>query len=272
MLRKSFATDIVQAIDDAYERRKRGGARTYIGASAIGHPCDAMLAFSLRGYPETPPEPKLQRIFQVGHKLEDMVVKDLRQAGLHVIEKDPVTGKQHHCELLGGHIATNMDGHIEDQDGDVAVLEIKTMNDANFAKFRDGGVRYSHPRYYAQVQMMMGMSGIQQALFIATNKNTCAYHAEVVDFDEFEWAHQRTRIEKVLSNQARKVSKDESDWRCKGCFKRGVCWHGDPVPASCTTCTHALATKDGGWWCGKHSRKATALCDDYELYHPLPKE
>lgn len=267
------ADDIVAAIDAGYASEMREKARDYIGASIIGNPCDALLAFSLRGFPEDPIDPRIQRVFRMGHMLEDVVVNDLkRKAEVRVWEKDGITGRQHAYEEWGGHISCHMDGHVELDDGVVRVLEIKSMNDASFKKFKSEGVKFSHPRYFAQLQMMMGMSGIPQSVFVATNKNNQEYHAEIVDFDEFEYAHICERISHVMSGKARKIATDHTDWRCRGCFKSSVCWHGAEVHKSCVTCGHATPHESGDWWCERHDRMAENVCDDYKRYEPLPKE
>ena len=94
--------------------------------------------------------------------------------------------------------------------------------DASWKKFQKEGVKKSHPRYYSQLQMMMGMSQMPTSFFIAINKNTSEYHSEIVDYDDLEFMFIKERIERVLLNKARKISNDETDWRCRGCFKRGV--------------------------------------------------
>jgi hypothetical protein len=269
----SIAADVVKAIDDGYEKEKREKPRRYIGASIIGAPCDAVLAYNLRGFPNDEPDARLKRIFGLGHVLEDMVVKDLKQkADVRVWEVDGLTSKQHSYEAWGGHIVCHMDGHIE-VDGELMVLEIKSMNDASFNKFKKDGVKFSHPRYYGQLQMMMGMSDIPKSFFIAINKNNSEYHAETVEYDEFEYAHIKERVERAILGTARKISVDSTDWRCRGCFKRSVCWGGLlEVPRECATCGYAQASPDGAWHCNKHDKNATDTCDDYKVYEPLPKE
>lgn len=269
----SKALEVVKRIDDGYEQQRREKARDYIGASGIGAACDAELAYGLRGFPNTEPDPRLKRIFRLGHMLEDEVVKDLKErADVRVWEVDSLTGYQYTYEELGGHVVCHMDGHIELDDGELRVLEIKSMNDASFKKFKKDGVKFSHPRYFAQVQMMMGMSQIPTSFFISVNKNTSEYHAEIVEFDELEFGYIKERVERILANKARKVSHDETDWRCKGCFKRGVCWEGMDVEVACQTCTHAIAKPTGDWHCIKHDRDAYNTCKDYSIYEPLPKE
>ena len=53
----------------------RGNPRQYIGASIIGNDCTAYIAYCLRGFPEDPIKPKMMRIFTLGHKIEDIVIR-----------------------------------------------------------------------------------------------------------------------------------------------------------------------------------------------------
>ena len=143
----SVALDTVKAIDEGYAREKRERARDYIGASGIGSACDAELAYSLRGFPNTDPDPRLKRIFRLGHILEDEVVRDLKlKADVRVWEKDGLTGRQHTYSELGGHVVCHMDGHIQLDDEVLRVLEIKSMNEASFKKFQKDGVKISPPQ------------------------------------------------------------------------------------------------------------------------------
>ena len=266
------ASDIVEAIDVGYKQTKIQRAREYIGASGVGSPCDAALAYSLRGFPEPQIAARTQRIFALGHILEDVVVKDLKEnADVRVFEVDGLTGKQHSCRLYGGHVSCHMDGHIETDDGVLRVLEIKSMNHASFQKFVKHGVKKAHPKYYDQLQMMMGMSGFEEAVFIAISKNTSEYHCEFVEADSIQYAYLMARVEHVMSGQAAKVSDKPDDWRCNFCFKKGVCWEGLEVEVRCSTCSFAFPREDGGWQCDKHDRQCHKPCDDYELYRPKEK-
>jgi len=267
------AQDVVEAIDEGYAKNKRERPRQYIGASIVGNPCGAYLAYSLRGYPEDAPDPKLQRIFQMGHILEDFVVRDLkRKADVRVWEKDGLTGRQHSYSEWGGHLSCHMDGHVELDDGKVRVLEIKSMNDNSWKKFASSGVKVSHPNYFAQCQMMMAMSGLEETLFIAINKNTQDYHAEIIDFDEIEVSFLQQKVISVLDNQAEKVSTDETDWRCRGCFNRSVCWAKTDPEKECASCANAKARKDGLWECSLHGGEAQDVCDDYVVYRARERQ
>ena len=262
---------VADAIDDGYVTRGRSNdrPRQYIGASNIGSDCEASLAYSLRGYPDSPIPPKLQRIFALGHIIEDIVVADMKKkADIRVWEKDGLTGKQHSYELFGGHISCHMDGHVEMDDGEVAVLEVKSMNQTMFNKCLKHGVAHSHPKYVDQMQAMMGMSGMKKSLFVSYCKNTSRYLSQIVEFDELHYNALLAKADVVMMNEAEKVSADPEDWRCRGCFKRGVCWDDQPVPVACSSCKHAIAEETGIWYCLKHKQEGINPCDDYAVYHP----
>lgn len=267
-----LAEQVVARINAAYAQKPDDPPRSYIGASGIGSKCDAELALSLRGFPNTTPSPKLKRIFRDGHRIEREVVRDLKLAGYSVFEVDDLTGRQARWEIAGGHIVCNTDGQI-DLEGreEVDLLEIKSMNDKNWNNFKKNGVKVSHPKYWDQMQMMMGMSGRRRCLFISYNKNTSEYWAEVVEAEPMDWSYQQTRIETVWRGDARKISDDRDSWFCKGCFKREGCW-GDVLPDQvCRTCRASAPIADGTWWCRLHKKTCSTSCADWEPYKPLDK-
>lgn len=267
--RKAWAQKAVEQIDEKAPRRK-DKPRQYIGASGIGSRCGAAIAFALRGFPDDPPDPQLQRIFELGSAVEGMIVQDMRNAGFNVMEVDPLTGRQWHYDYLGGHIRCNLDGLME-VDGETWNVEIKTMKDAKWSKFVEAGVAVSHPSYYDQMQMQMAMSKTRTSFFIGYNKNNSRYHVEVVPFDEAAWSYLESKIEDALMNRAQRISDTESDWRCRGCFKRSACWKDAPVTPACRYCKHASAEDGYRWHCHLHNQEASEVCGDFERYRPLDK-
>lgn len=267
-----LAEKVIADIDAAYAAEPERKARGYIGASSVGEKCDAALAFSLRGFPDTTPDPKLKRIFRDGHRIERDVVRDLKKAGFLVIEVDDLTGRQHRHEMAGGHVVCHTDGLIDIGDGELMILEIKSMNNKLWNEYKNKGVRLSHPKYWDQMQMMMGMSGCQKCLFIAYNKDNSLYHVQIVDYDDFEWSYIKSRIQTVWSGEAAKISDDPSSWLCRFCFKRPSCWDGVLPDLACRTCQYASPQTDGGWWCGRHSKTAVEPCEDWSVYRPKDKK
>ena len=261
--------DILTLIDEGFiGLRARDKVRAYIGGSNVGGPCDAALSFSLRGFPDDEPAPKTQRIFALGHKLEDLIVEDLKRAKITVLDRDPETGWQCAYSMYGGHIRGNIDGQIELSDGEFALLEIKSMNAAKWRAFVKKGVSESHPQYLDQMQTYMGMGGFERAVLLGYNKDTSEYHCEVVDFDELHYHALMARAERVMGGHAPRVTQNEDDWRCKFCFKRGACRGGRETDKSCATCLHSVAQDDGRWFCKHRNETAQELCGDYRIWAP----
>jgi hypothetical protein len=270
---ETISEAIVRRIDEGWDKEKADETRPYIGASMVGSTCDALLALTLRRYPENDTIPRVRRIFRDGHRIEYDVVKDLKRARLHVQERDPQTGRQHRFTSHGGHVRGHADGilYMEDEGSAPLLLEIKSMNKDLFNKLKKKGVKISHPKYFAQMTLMMGMGNLKKALLLAYCKDNSEYHAEEVDFDLFAYNYLIERIDRVFRGEERKISDREDSFACRFCFKRDACWGHKEPDRECHSCAHARPTTDGSWWCDKHDRHAGQLCDQWEKYTPKPK-
>lgn len=262
--------DVADLIERAYEKDKpTDNPRSYIGASIIGNSCEALITYSLRGYPDTPLPGFLSRMFRDGHRIEDQVIYDMKKAGIDVMEVDPMNNKQWAYHSYGGHAVGHADGVVEAPDGSSWLLEIKSMNDAKFKEFKKNGVKSSHKNYYSQMQFMMGMAQFEKGVLVSYNKNNSQYHSEVIDYDEFYYQSLRQKVENVLNNEAKRISDDPSDWRCRGCFKRTSCWDlEEPKEKTMRTCANYQASLDGTWTCPNGCQK---VCKAWEIWRPKPK-
>jgi len=269
---KEYSMDLADLINRAYDLDNQDEKpRSYIGASGIGHSCEAMIGFSLRGFPNTPIDGQLRRIFRDGHRIENIVVADLKKANINVLEKDPMNNRQWAYHSYGGHAVGHADGIIEAPDGSSWLLEIKSMNDAKFKDFKKNGVKSSHRNYYSQMQFMMGMAKFEKGVLVSYNKNNSEYHSEIVEYDEFYYQSLRQKVENVLADRAQQVSDDPSDWRCRGCFKREVCWEKKELEQKFQvrkTCKNYQPNLDGTWTCGNGCQQE---CLKWERWQPKPK-
>lgn len=258
--------DVTAAIDAAFDAERPQEARAYIGASNVGNSCDAAVAFSWRGYPDNKIDARLKRIFRDGHRIEDQVVRDLRKAGIHVMARDPLSGRQWRYTAYGGFVIGHADGLWEQPNGEIIGVEIKSANDGKFKRFQRYGVRTSHPIYYDQMQLMMGMGHLKRFVIIFYNKDSSAYAHEYVDFDEFRFFYLKAKVERILDNNAARVSQDESDWRCRGCFKADACWRGAlPDDRNVRTCGNARGRTDGTFECSMCDGQT---CTSWRPYQP----
>ena len=240
-------------------------AKGSIGASAVGNSCDAYLSLSLRGFPEEPIDAQLKRIFRDGHRIEIDVLKDIQKAGVDVTFKDEFTGKQFKWVKYGGHAVFKSDGLLSD--GKV-LLEIKSMNNALWTKFKGYGIKISHPHYYDQMQMGMGLSGIQSCVMLAYNKDKSTYHDELVEFDPIRWGFLSSRIDRAIAGDVEKIGRDETDWRCRECPKRGACWGLREIPKTVRTCAHSSPDNSGGFTCPCGGDDTKGCLGSYEQFKP----
>jgi hypothetical protein len=150
--------------------------RPYIGASSIGSSCLRQIWYDFKGEKADKIPARLQRIWEKGRILEDFVIELLRSTGMAITS---VRDEWHDSEFpfFKGHC----DGVIRTPNK--AVLEIKTAKDASFKLFVRDGLQQWNPKYYAQLQSYMGMSGIHTAYIIVLNKDTSELMDEKIEFD-----------------------------------------------------------------------------------------
>lgn len=211
--------------------------RNYVGASGIGNDC--LRAVQLQ-YIGAKPDPgrmggKTLRIFDIGHKFEDVVVDWMRKAGFALEVVDPDTGEQFGFEAMDGKIKGHVDGKI--WKGPIpmafpALWECKTMNEKAWQDTKKRGMAIAKPVYAAQVAVYQAYMGLHEspALFTALNKNTGELLHELVPFDQKlaqEMSDRMVRI--VTETEAQRMIprpfSDPENFRCKHlCDFPGTCW------------------------------------------------
>jgi hypothetical protein len=272
----SQAQIAVSMIDLAVVKEELRTARTrrYIGASGIGNPCDAYQALSMRGFPSNTPDPQLIRIFREGHRIEAMVVSDLKAAGHLVAEVDPMTGKQWHFSACGGHFAANLDGSIHlAGNGESMTLEIKSMNRALFRKFVKYGVLISHKDYYDQVIAGLGLAinagiPVSKCFFVAYCKDNSMYHAEIVEFDAAYFDTIKKRVGRIVLGASMRASPYPKAYDCTVCFKRTSCWEPNVIDRDCSHCKHSSPTTGHQFKCNLGAPGPAMGCSAFQLWRP----
>lgn len=249
----------MDAAQDAKAERPRG----YLGGSEIGDECARRLWYKWREFGQDKPSAKAKRIFRHGHDVEDHVVELLRSTpGVQILDRDPVTRRQFQDVRFGGHVKSHFDGFLR-APGILPtdawyILEIKSMNDRRWKKWRDIGVAQSDPKYYAQVQSYLDspqaqQRGCQAAVFLALNKNTADLEGEIVPYEpmaalSFHGVAQGI----VTAAEPPPRAAKEPEWvTCRFCvFKaNGICWEGTPSDrSSCRQCRFGHADTDTGHW------------------------
>lgn len=251
---------IVAAIYEHYEKKYGNEeSRTYLGASIIGKPCSRALWYGFRWAKKEKFSGRLLRLFQTGHLAEPRFVSDLRGIGSTVYDVNPQTGAQYSFSDCHGHFRGNTDGmaqFLPTGGKRWHICEYKTHGSKSFATLKKDGVKKAKPEHWAQMNVYMGWSQIDRALYLAVNKDTDELHSERLEFDPVEFERTRAKAASIIfaEQPPAKISDDPKFYICNMCTFSGVC-HGHQVPAvSCRTCVHATPERegDGRWSCAKH--------------------
>ena len=245
----------VAKIYQAYESDAEEGNRSHLGASLIGHGCERYLWLTFRWVDAKKFPGRMLRLFETGELAEARFTANLRRIGVEVHDTTP-EGKQWRVSDLGGHFAGSMDGAgrgFPEAPKTWAVLEYKTHGEKSFNELVKKKMQAAKPQHYAQMQVYMGYTGMDRAMYMAVNKNTDDLYSEWVHFDQVEFSRLKARAERVISanEPPLRCSNDPSWFVCKMCDFHEHC-HGEKAPAvNCRTCAHSTPEMygDGKWTC-----------------------
>ena len=141
--------ETIKRIFDNYTAKRKNEHRPHLGGSQIGNDCARALWYQFR-WAWTPKfEGRMLRLFETGDREEDRIVRNLRDIGVTIWDKDPETGKQIRFEACGGHFALSLDGVGEGfaESKEPHTLEFKTMNTKTFRALTNKGLEEVKPIY-----------------------------------------------------------------------------------------------------------------------------
>jgi hypothetical protein len=213
--------DIIAKIIDKSQENIIDEPRDYIGASSIGSDCIRKIWYEFKGEKGENIPAKVRRTFDIGRKLESLVIEWLGKAGLEVIT-DTLTYHPKDMEYFQGHF----DGIIV-IDKKPHILEIKTAKDASFKIFVAKGLKLWNPQYFAQIQSYMGMSGLFSACILVLNKDNSAIYDEFITFDEGFYNVLKNKAALIAASPLPppRISASPVWFACKVCKFNKVC-HG----------------------------------------------
>ncbi len=245
--RPKFADLLNKVIDAGLEdERSRTQPRSYLGGSRLGHACERALQFEFAGAPKDEGgdfNGQTLRIFAIGHVLEDLAIRWLRQAGfdLYTRKGNRPDGEQFGFAVAGGRVRGHVDGimaagpDLPDL-GYPALWECKTMNAKNWRETVAKGVVQAKPVYAAQIALYQAymegtVAGIatNPALFTAINKDTAELHHELVPFDGALAQRISDRAVRILratdaGDLLPRLASDPDFFECRFCPWKGRCW------------------------------------------------
>lgn len=254
-----LALKTLAAVNDFTQRQQELKGRDHLGASSIGSECHRKAFYSYRWASSQYKEARLLRLFNRGHREEEVVIKLLRGAGMAVYHagesgdhKDALRISDH-----GGHFGGTADGVVTGcpdlPEGEPALLEIKTHSDDLFCKIKKDGVYISNRNYYVQMQLYMGYLELKWGLYVGVNKNNDHFHIQIIEFNPSLFEAYRQHAYEIITAilPPKRINESPGFWKCKTCDHNKVCHlNGDPQ-VNCRTCRWASPANEGRWNCGQ---------------------
>lgn len=243
--------------------------RNYLGMSQIGHPCKRKLWMDMRGYGHKP-EPRLQCIFQLGHRVEDMVVTMLQKTGYRLEH----TGKEQQTfSDCNGYLKGHGDGMIYGITTKPHLLEVKSANKKKFEEFQNKG--YLHNVVYAaQVEAYMEHAKVDRALAVVMCKDNCDLYIERIR-KAGTYASLRDKAWEVIRSEDFPAC--ERIQECHFCDYKVACWTPDAFTVDQKVCGNCMmcVPKDDGFYCTLHEEQIPKWglgCDGHKTRYPKSAE
>jgi hypothetical protein len=230
-----IAEGIIKCIDEAMQKHRNSQPpRKYLGASRIGEECDRKLAYEFHMTPKDEGSDfkgKTLRIFDMGHDGEERMAEYLKLAGFQ-LQTHTDEGKQIAIADANNQFKGHLDGYIHGGPENLGLKypllwENKALGDKSWNDLKKNGLKKSKPVYYAQVQVYMGYKELEACLFTALNRDTGEIYVEMVAFNSRDCQDYIDKVVRIIKTEvpeeAVKISKDPSDFRCKFCDFRQRC-------------------------------------------------
>lgn len=214
--------------------------RHYIGASEIGHKCTRYLWLKFHKYlPVTQFDGRMFRLFYRGKREELTFQHFLELCGFKIIQDcfDQSGFKD-------GWFAGHGDGIFE-KDGIRYLAEYKTHSAKSFTDMASNGVAKSKPMHFAQMHIYMHYFKCPKAIYMAVNKDNDELHVEVIDYDKAIAEKYIARAHAIVAEDKppARIASTPSNFDCKFCDGRNVCFGMDMPRINCRNCTSINADK-----------------------------
>ena len=232
---------LLALVDTALEaERDCASPRDYLGASRLGATCERQLQYE---YAKAPVDHgkgfsgRMLRIFERGHRTEDMVIRWLRLAGF-TLKTEDANGHQFGFAVADGRLRGHIDGVLTAGPEGFeypALWENKCLGTKSWLDVQKHKLAASKPVYAAQIAVYQAYLNLHEhpALFTAVNADTMEIYTELIPFDAGLAQRMSDRAARVLSASAAgellpRSFADPSHFECKFCTWSDRCWRNTP--------------------------------------------
>ncbi len=235
--KEQSANEALNAVIDATIDAEIGTEkkRDYLGASSLGDDC--LRKMQLDWSTPKRPEPRIKRIFDRGHWVEDYMAGLLTRAGFRLVRNsDRIAFSQLDGRFKGHGDGMPILGPAVDGLGFPCLWENKGLGSKGWTKLQKEGLKKSYPKYYVQCQQYMAYFDLTDhpTLFTAVNMDTMHVLYLLIKFNPEvaqAWSDKAVTIVRAqeVGEDLPKVATDRDDWRCKMCSHRETCWGVSPT-------------------------------------------
>lgn len=231
--------------------------RAHLGASSIGDECWRKLWFAFRWVKLGQAEGRMRRLWNRGHREENVFEKFLMWAGFTVQSINPATDKQYVFSKIHGHYGGSTDGLllIRWANNFRIIAEYKTFASKYFEELKQLKVKAAQPKYYAQMCSYGREFNVTHALFYAVNKDNDEWYREFVTLDHNYAIELEKKAEEIIISKIppQRISEKAAYWKCKSCTFQGICHYGEKVEVNCRSCANAMPGLNGNWTCSLYN-------------------
>lgn len=253
--------DLVEKVFEEIKERETDWRRGHLGASGVGADCLRKSWLNYRWVMNPKFEGRTLALFDRGNREEETFEKRINDTG-----SMRVTSQQNSYSRHFGHFGGSIDGAIRVEGDGWYLGEFKTYNTSRFKALGKVGVRASDPVYYVQVQMYMGLSGLERTLFWAVCKENDQLHCEEVIYDQDTFEHYLSLARELIYSEEmpKKISNKANYYKCNWCPYQRFCHSNDQsqIETNCRTCSNgrpALEGRDDDEWRGDWVCEQTSL-------------
>lgn len=206
-----------------------------IRASNLGHPCERYLYLLIKHWEEQKPhDVGLQNIFDLGNKLEEHTIDNIKEAGYEVVTP---TVRSWKIDVKGGIITGREDIRIKDENGELLPVEIKGISPFEFDKLNtvEDFLNSKKPyirAYPAQLFAYLYKYAKEHGFFALTNKLTgqTKFIDVPLDYEYGESLLQKAeRIYAALASNTPPEACEDISF-CEGCSLQHICGECRRVP------------------------------------------
>ena len=261
--RDAIAQVIQREVDEYCRQYFDESRRQYLGASGIGHECNLYLWRTFRWQKQEKFNGRMLRLFNTGHREEEMFLKYLRGIGFVINEIDPNTEKQYRAYFAERHGSGSCDGigtgfpeRYQLPQVTKLLLEFKTSNGKLFEKIENTGVQDAKPQHWSQICTYGYTFDIDYVLYLAKNKDTDKIYFEIEEIDKRFGKQEVDKANDIIFQMypPAKIAANSMTPPCKWCFYNGICFKGEQPEKNCRSCQHASPIANGEWQCGLYSQ------------------